>query len=209
VEDLTRVLIAWRDRLADLRRDTRMRAALVFKNEGVKAGARLAHPHSQVVTMPVVPPGVAEEVAGAVRYYEAYGRCVFCAVIDQERAAGSRVVSTTDDVVVLAPYAARWAFETWLLPRRHSARFDEAPASLLAAVAAGLQPLLQAIERRLEAPALNVVLHSAPFGDFAEAVYHWHLEIVPRVLRASGFDLGSGTALNPVAPEEAARVLRA
>ena len=80
---------------------------------------------------------------------------------------------------------------------------------MLAAVAAGLRSLLERIERRLEAPALNVVLHSAPYGDVAEAVYHWHLEIVPRVLRASGFDLGSGTVLNPVSPEDAARVLRA
>ncbi len=208
VDDLTRVLVAWRDRMADLRRDSRMRAAVAFKNEGVKAGARLAHPHSQVVTTPIVPPALADEVAGAHRYYETFGRCVFCAVIDQERAAGARVVATTDDVVVLAPYAARWPFETWLLPRTHHARFEAAPESLLAAVAAGLQPVLQAIERRLERPALNVVLHSAPYSEPSDAAYHWHLEIVPRVLRASGFDLGTGTALNPVSPEDAARVLR-
>ena len=55
---------------------------------------------------------------------------------------------------------------------------------------------------------MNVVLHSAPYSEAADAAYHWHLEIVPRVLRASGFDLGSGTAVNPVAPEDAARVLR-
>lgn len=208
VDDLAAVLSAWRDRLADLRRDSRMRAGLVFKNEGVKAGARLAHPHSQVVAMPVVPPGLAEEVAGAHRHYDTYGRCVYCALIDQERAAGSRVVTTSDDTIVVAPYASRWPFETWLLPRVHHPRFEQAPDSLLAAVAAGLQPVLQGIERRLERPALNVVLHSAPYSEAADAAYHWHLEIVPRVLRASGFDLGTGTALNPVSPEDAARVLR-
>ena len=127
VDELTTVLTAWRDRLADLGRDSRMRAALVFKNEGVKAGARLAHPHSQVVAMPVVPPGLAEEVAGAHRYYATYGRCVYCALADQERAAGSRVVATTDDTIVMAPYAARWPFETWLLPRVHHARFERRP----------------------------------------------------------------------------------
>ena len=69
--------------------------------------------------------------------------------------------------------------------------------------------MLRAIAARLEEPALNVVLHSTPYAEADDAVYHWHLEIVPRVLRASGFDLGSGTAINPVSPEEAARVLRA
>jgi UDPglucose--hexose-1-phosphate uridylyltransferase len=208
VEDLTRVLTAWRDRMADLKGDGRMRAALAFKNEGVKAGARLAHPHSQLVTMPVVPPELAEELAGADRYHEVFGRCVYCALADRETADGTRVVASSDDAMVIAPYAARWPFELWLLPRVHQARFELAPGSLLAAVAAVLQPVLQRIERRLEGPALNVVLHTAPYAGDSEATYHWHLEIVPRVLRPSGFELGSGTAVNPVAPEEAARVLR-
>ncbi|MGE4084662.1 MAG: DUF4931 domain-containing protein [Vicinamibacterales bacterium] len=206
--DLTRVLTAWRDRVADLKRDTRMRAALVFKNEGVKAGARLAHPHSQVVAMPIVPPALAEELAGAHRHFAAYGRCVFCAVMSQEAAAASRVVAATGDVVALCPYAPRWPFETWVLPRAHHARFEQAPDTLLAAVAAAVQGVVQRMAKRLETPALNVVLHSAPYSEPADDAYHWHLEIVPRVLRASGFDLGSGTALNPVAPEDAARVLR-
>ena len=209
LDQLTLVLTAWRDRMADLKRDARMRAALAFKNEGVKAGARLAHPHSQLIAMPVVPEALAEELAGARRYHEAYGRCVYCALLDQELTAGTRVVAASAAAVVIAPYAARWPFETWLVPRRHHARFELAPAALLADVAATLQPVLRAIAARLEQPALNVVLHSTPYGEAHDETYHWHLEVVPRVLRASGFDLGSGTALNPVAPEEAARVLRA
>ncbi|MGD9906404.1 MAG: galactose-1-phosphate uridylyltransferase [Vicinamibacterales bacterium] len=208
LDALARVLVAWRDRLADLKHDTRMRAALVVKNEGVKAGARLAHPHSQVIAMPVVPPVLAAELAGAHRHYATYGRCVFCAVVGHELAARSRIVRAADDVVALCPYAAAWPFETWVLPRAHHARFEQAPESLLAAVAGGVQDVAQRMARRLERPALNVVLHSAPYSEAADDAYHWHLEVVPRVLRATGFDLGSGTALNPVAPEEAARVLR-
>ncbi len=152
VEDLARVLTAWRDRMADLKRDGRMRAALVFKNEGVKAGARLAHPHSQLVTMPVVPPELAEELAGADRYHEVFGRCVYCALADRETAAGARVVASSDDALVIAPYAARWPFELWLLPRVHQARFEQAPGSLLAAVAAVLQPVLQDDRAAARAP---------------------------------------------------------
>ena len=118
------------------------------------------------------------------------------------------MIASTAAAVVLAPFAARWPFETWLLPRAHHARFELAPTSLLAEVAAIVQPVLRTVAARLEEPALNVVLHSTPYAEADEAVYHWHLEIVPRVLRASGFDLGSGTAINPVSPEETARVLR-
>ena len=165
VDDLTLVLTAWRDRMADLRRDSRMQAALVFKNEGVKAGARLAHPHSQLMTMPIVPATLAEEIAGARRYLDTYGRCVYCALVDQELAAGSRVVAATEAALVIAalcrPLAVR---DVAAAARRHHARFELAPAALLADVAATLQPVLKSIAARLEQPALNVVLHSTPYG---------------------------------------------
>ena len=169
-----------------------MRAALVFKNEGVKAGARLAHPHSQVVAMPVVPPALAEELAGArpllrasrpVRLLRA-GRSG-----DWPPARGWSRRPTTR--VVIAPYAARWPFETWLLPRVHHARFEQAPASLLAAVAAAPRSrCCGRIERRLEGPALNVVLHSAPYAEAGDAAYHWHLG--DRPAGAAGVGLRSG-----------------
>lgn len=206
--DLGAVLMAWRDRIADLRRDSRMEAAMAFKNHGAKAGARLAHPHSQIVAMPRVPPRIADEVRGAERHHAAMGVCVFCDLVAQELAAGTRVVATTDTCVALAPYASRAPFEVWLLPRHHAARFETAPADDIAGVAATLRLVLDQMDAQLGRPAFNAVLHSAPYASAADAAYHWHLELVPRVLRATGFDIGTGTAINPVPAEKAARVLR-
>ena len=64
------------------------------------------------------------------------------------------------------------------------------------------------IDWALERPAYNLVLHTAPFSGEADAAFHWHLEILPRVTRFSGLEWGSGVHRNPVSPEEAARVLR-
>lgn len=207
-DDLTRVMLAWRDRIADLRRDGRMKAALAFKNHGAKAGARLGHPHSQIVTMPRVPPRIDDELRGAERHHAATGHCVFCDLITQEVAAGVRVVAATPACVALAPYASRSPFETWLLPRRHAARFEAAATSDITAVAGVLHTVLAQMDTELGRPAFNAVLHTAPYASAADAAYHWHLELVPRVLRATGFDIGTGTAVNPVAAEKAARVLR-
>ncbi len=206
--ELTRVLLAWRDRMADLRRDSRLRSALAFKNHGAKAGARLAHPHSQVVAMPRVPPRIDEEMRGAERHHASTGRCVFCDLVAQELAAGTRVVATTPTCVALAPYASRAPFEVWLVPRQHGARFEAAPADDINGVAATLRLVLDQMDAQLGRPAFNAVLHSAPYASAADAAYHWHLELVPRVLRATGFDIGTGTAINPVPAEKAARVLR-
>jgi UDPglucose--hexose-1-phosphate uridylyltransferase len=68
--------------------------------------------------------------------------------------------------------------------------------------------VLEQVGRELERPAFNAVLHSAPFDEPDDGAYHWHLELVPRVLRASGLDVGAGLPINPVPPEKAARVLR-
>lgn len=207
-DDLARVLAAWRDRMADLRRDGRMRAAVAFKNHGTEAGARLVHAHSQIVATPLVPPSIAHEADAARRHHTATGACLFCELLAQERAAGLRVVIDTPTHVALAPYAARTPFETWLLPARHAARFDEATADDLAGMASLLRQVLERVGQELERPAFNAVLHSAPFDEPDDGAYHWHLELVPRVLRASGLDVGAGLSINPVPPEKAARVLR-
>jgi UDPglucose--hexose-1-phosphate uridylyltransferase len=207
-EELGRILAAWRDRIADLRRDGRMRAAVAFKNHGVEAGARLAHAHSQVVATPLVPPALSHEVEAARRHHTATGTCLFCDLVAQELAAGVRVVAQTPACVALAPYASRTPFETWLLPVGHRARFDESTKEDIAALAALLRHVLAQMSRELERPAFNAVLHSAPFDEPADGAYHWHLELVPRVLRASGLEVGAGLPINPVPPEKAARVLR-
>ena len=208
IDELTGVLTAWRDRIADLRGDSRMKAALAFKNHGAKAGARLAHPHSQVVAMPRVPPRLDEEVRGAERHHAATGRCVFCDLLAQEMAAGARVVTATPGCVAIAPYASRSPFEVWLVPMRHAARFEVASVDDLAAAAAVLGSVLALVDAQLGRPAFNAVLHTAPYDAAVDAAYHWHLEFVPRVWRATGFEVGTGTTVNPVPAEKAARVLR-
>jgi len=206
-DELARIFAAWRDRMADLRRDGRLRAVVAFKNHGAKAGARLAHAHSQIVATPLVPPAIVQEVEAARRHHTATGTCLFCELVAQERAAGVRVVAEMAGHVALAPYASRTPFETWLLPQHHRARFDEATADDLAGLAALLRHVLGHMGRELERPAFNAVLHSAPFDETGDDAYHWHLELVPRVLRATGLDVAAGLPINPVPPEKAARVL--
>ena len=75
-------------------------------------------------------------------------------------------------------------------------------------LAGKLRRVFERIDWALERPAYNLVLHSAPLTGEADRACHWHLEILPRVTRYSGFEWGSGMHRNPVSPEEAARVMR-
>jgi UDPglucose--hexose-1-phosphate uridylyltransferase len=209
--EIVRVLSAYRERLLDLKQDRRLRYILVFKNQGAQAGATLEHGHSQLIALPVVPDFVREEIEGASRHFQAKERCVFCDIVRQELASGVRIVQENADVVAVAPYAPRFPFETWLLPRRHAARFEEAPRHEYESLARALKSVLMRIDRALESPAYNLIVHSAPFSDTheGEELYHWHVEILPKLARTAGFEWGTGFYINPTSPEEATRVLRA
>jgi UDPglucose--hexose-1-phosphate uridylyltransferase len=212
VPEIERVLSAFRERIRDLKQDHRLRYILVFKNQGATAGATLEHAHSQLIALPVVPDFVREEIEGARRHFAAKERCVFCDIVRQEVTDGVRVIQENADVIALAPYAPRFPFETWLLPRRHASRFEDAPQHEYESLARVLKSVLMRIDRALESPAYNLIIHSAPFNDAnhgAADVYHWHVEILPKLARTAGFEWGTGFYINPTSPEEATRVLRA
>ncbi|MQA30506.1 MAG: galactose-1-phosphate uridylyltransferase [Luteitalea sp.] len=206
--EVERVLWAFRERILDLKRDVRFRYILVFKNHGAAAGATLEHTHSQLIALPIVPDFVREEVEGAKHHFSAKERCVFCDIIRQEVAAGRRIIHENADIVALAPYAPRFPFETWLLPRSHAARFEDAPRNVYESLARMLKSVLQRMNRTLECPSYNLVIHSSPFSEQATDFYHWHVEVMPKLTRTAGFEWGTGFYINPTAPEEAAQVLR-
>ncbi len=218
VSELLRVLQAWRARIIDLRRDTRLRYILIFKNQGTEAGASVAHSHSQLIATPIIPSIVAQELKSARVHFKSKERCLFCDLVHQELELGARVAIETDTFVALNPYASALPFETWILPRRHDHDFATADDTELRGLAVILRDLLRRIRFLLEDPPYNLVLHTAPSphprpghpDDWStiEHDFHWHLELVPRITRRAGFEWGSGYTINPTAPEEAARHLQ-
>jgi UDPglucose--hexose-1-phosphate uridylyltransferase len=205
---IEQVLWAFRERVCDLRNDPRLRYVMLFKNYGEAAGSQLEHTHSQLIALPVVPKRVQEELEVARRYYDFKERCIFCDLIRQETKAGIRVVTETDQFVVVEPYAPRFPFETWILPRSHQSHFEDASGSSLNNLAWVLKNTLRKLERVLERPPYNLLIHTAPLREAASAHYHWHIEIIPKLTRVAGFEWGTGFYINPTPPEESARFLR-
>lgn len=202
------VFWAFRDRTLDLRKDPRLRYVLLFKNHGSVAGATLEHTHSQLIALPVVPRQVQAELDGALRYFGFKERCIYCDIVRQETESGSRLVLATKEFLVLAPYAPRFAFETWIVPRRHRAHFDSCDPSTIHDLAEAIQQTLRRMNKLLETPPYNFVIHTAPLREGQLEHYHWHIEIMPALARLAGFEWGSGFHINPTPPEEAARYLR-
>lgn len=208
VDQLRDVLWIYRDRLHDLTRDDRLRYGMLFKNVGAAAGASLEHTHSQLIATPIVPINVVEEISGAQAYHNYRGRCVFCDMLDQELAFEERIVLDSPGFVAFCPFAARFPFETWIVPTQHASHYETLSRGGAEELARVLKRVLEKIEAALDRPAYNYIIHTAPFDTQALDHYHWHIEIIPRVTKTAGFEWGTGFYINPVSPEQAAGVMQ-
>ncbi len=202
------VLWAFRDRILDLKKDRRFKYILIFKNYGDAAGASLEHTHSQLIALPVIPKRVLEEIEGSKEYYTFKERCVFCDIVRQEEASQTRVVSENQGFVALAPFAPRFPFELWILPKDHRSAFEESQKNEFEQLAPILKDMLMRLDKVLDSPAYNFILHSSPLPDSSNDYYHWHFEIMPKLTKVAGFEWGTGFYINPTPPEESAKFLR-
>jgi UDPglucose--hexose-1-phosphate uridylyltransferase len=207
-EEFADVLRAYRKRMRVLRNDPRWRYLLIYKNQGERAGATLEHIHSQLIALPTIPKEAVDELNSAKKHFASTGRCIYCDIVHREVARGERLVSDSEQFVVLCPFAPRFAYETWILPKNHAAAFEQSSDADILAAAHSLRDVIIRLNRALDDPPFNYFIHSIPIRDAEPTHYHWHIEILPQLTRAAGFEWGSGAHMNSVAPEDAARLLR-
>jgi UDPglucose--hexose-1-phosphate uridylyltransferase len=207
-ENIREILWVYRDRLVDLKKDPRLVYGMVFKNVGTAGGASLEHSHSQLIVTPIVPISVWEEMTGAMEFYNYRGRCIFCDMIQQESGAEKRIVLDTSNFISFAPFASRFPFETWILPKNHTSHFENIQKTEVDELGTVLKTILRKLETALDKPAYNYIIHTSPFDTQSLPHYHWHIEIIPRLTRVAGFEWGTGFYINPVPPEQAAAFLQ-
>ncbi|MDZ4806249.1 MAG: galactose-1-phosphate uridylyltransferase [Candidatus Eisenbacteria bacterium] len=208
VDDMALVLGTYRARMIDLKGDPRFKYILVFKNWGEAAGATLQHPHTQLIAMPIIPKWVSEELKGSRSHFEMKERCIYCDILQQETADGRRLITADEHYVAIVPFAPRFPFESWVLPRKHSSSFEALSDDGLWQLARMLKETLTRMNMALNNPPYNFIIHTAPCNDPWLLYYHWHIEIMPRLTKVAGFEWGSGFYINPTSPEDAARDLK-
>jgi UDPglucose--hexose-1-phosphate uridylyltransferase len=209
LQNIENMFWGFRDRILDLKKDPRFQYIMVFKNHGAAAGASLEHPHSQIIALPIIPLVVQSEMEGAKTYYNYKDRCVFCDIIHQETMSGVRLVSENDDFIVFCPYAPRFPFETWILPKNHDPMFEDCRKNEYANLAKALQDIITRMDKVLQDPPYNFIIHNSPLHGYDDVpYYHWHIEVMPKLTKVAGFEWGTGFYINPTPPEDAATFLR-
>ncbi|MGE5422232.1 MAG: galactose-1-phosphate uridylyltransferase [Ignavibacteriales bacterium] len=208
-EQMEEIVRMWRDRHLDLRQDQRLKYVLVFKNEGADAGASLEHSHSQLIAIPLLPKSVEEEINLGIRnHLDQTHRCIFCDMIQQEKNEQGRVVMETNNFLIFCPFASRFPFETWIMPKTHEPDFAMINENDIKELGWVLHDYFNKLHNTLGTPPYNLLLHSTPVNIDIGVSYHWHIEVLPRLTKAAGFEYGTDYYINPTPPELAAMSLR-
>lgn len=202
------LLRMYRERYAALRANPVVESIVIFKNHGQGAGSSLEHSHSQITAAPVISSQVWNRLQEARRYHELNGGCLYCAVVNQEIAAGERVLDSGPAFVAFMPYASLSPYHTWVFPRLHQPSFDQISDADIEELAGMLSHLLRRMKVAAGDPDYNITIRSAPVGEVSSNCFHWYLALVPRMTQLAGFELGSGTYINSLRPEICAERFR-
>jgi UDPglucose--hexose-1-phosphate uridylyltransferase len=202
------ILRIYKTRYDELSLDPRIAHITIFKNHGTDAGTSLEHPHSQMIATPVISLQVRERFQHALRYFDDFGVCMFCQMLEEELQEQTRIVMVSEHFVALELYASPAPFSTHIYPRRHMASFGDVSAAEINDLARMLRSMLAKLHHGLADPDFNFTIRSAPAENDGVKYFHWYLSVIPRLTRVAGFELGSGMFINTVLPESAAEFLR-
>jgi UDPglucose--hexose-1-phosphate uridylyltransferase len=180
----------------------------IFHNHGGDSGASIAHPHSQLMAIPVISPYVKGELDGAEIYHKTNKDCVYCAMIEWEGEDRKRVVFENNNFIAFCPYSSRAAFEVWVMPKKHNPYFERITDKDKVELAEAMQVVLKKIHASLNDPSYNFYIHTAPCDGKDYPHFHWHIEILPRMAIWGGFELSTGIEVSTIQPEVAAEHLR-
>ncbi len=203
-----RIIDAYQERYLELANEKFVNYIAIFHNHGREAGASIAHPHSQIIAIPLIDPDLRRSLEGSRLFFEGEGECVHCKMLKWDRDEGNRIIFENNKFVVLAPFASRVAFELRIYPKEHHAYFERIKEDEKNQLAEALQTALSKIFKGLNDPAYNFFIHTAPCDGKDYNHYHWHIEIFPKTSIWAGFELGAGIEISTVKPEEAAKFLR-
>ncbi len=202
-EHISLLLQLYIKRLREIKEDKSIKYVLIFKNKGGNAGTSLEHSHSQIIGLPIIPKLVQDEVLAAEEYRRRNGNCPFCKIWKREIKT-ERGIFENEHTVAIAPFASRFPFEVWLIPKRHMNSLEEMKNEEINSFAEILQKILSRLNSSLNYPPYNFYLHLSPEGEDL----HFHLELTPRLTKWAGFELGSGIIINVMPPEMAAEHYR-
>jgi UDPglucose--hexose-1-phosphate uridylyltransferase len=205
------VLRAYRDRYLEIAKDECGDYISIFHNHGRAAGASVAHSHSQIISTPIVPPEIVRSIQGSDDYMQQHGVPVHQAMIDWELKENKRIVFENEQFIAFCQFVSKAGYEVRIFPKKQSPHFELSDDVTLGQCANILNVVLRKLHNALDDVDYNFYIHTAPVQRdplLSYDYYHWHIEVVPRIPIAAGFELSTAIYINPFDPDDCAEQLR-
>ncbi len=215
LDHVKEVIDMWISRYEELGSKKEIDYVLIFENRGRAIGVTLDHPHGQLYAFPFIPPKIQRELDSSRHYMEKRKECLFCTVLQKERADGRRIVYDNPSFTAFIPFYATWPYGVHLYPNRHIPNLSTLSdhekndfASILKIIRSKYEALFG-----IKLPFL-MIFHQSPTDGNDYPYYHYHVEFYPihrgedKVKYLAGVELGADTFINPTNPEEKAKELR-
>ena len=208
VKEIKEVIDAYQERYLELMNEKFVNYISIFHNHGYEAGASVAHPHSQIMAIPITDHDINKSLIGSRRYWNFHHKCIHCEMIEWDKEDGRRIVFENDDFIAICPFASRMAFCVRIYPKNHLSYFERINEEQKFAFSEVFRTILSKLRKGLGNPAYNFFLKTSPCDGKDYSHYHWHFEILPRTAIQAGFEFGAGIEISTIEPEKAAEYLR-
>lgn len=199
-------LLACQHRVSALRKQQELEHVMLFMNCRSSAGASLEHIHFQVMASPLISHYLQDRTDRNDLNVQSHGESLLTALTNWELDQSVRIVSETENFVMYCPYASRFSFQVWIVPRDPKLEFENVTESIRQELAQLCRQYVSKLEQILESPAYNLLVNFAPNKQRQNE--HWFVEIFPRLNRMAGYEIGTDVWVNPVPPETATKRLR-
>jgi UDPglucose--hexose-1-phosphate uridylyltransferase len=208
IEQVKEVFDVYQERYRSLKKGKFVNHISIFHNHGKEAGASVSHPHSQIITTPLLDVDLKKALSNAKNYFKKHKVCIYCQMNEWERKSKTRIIFENESFLVLCPFASKSAFEVIVSPKKHLPYFEEITEKEKWQLAQAFKTALAKLFKALQDPAYNFYLHTAPCDGKKYSYYHWHWTILPKTSTWAGFEIGTRMEISTIEPERAAEYLR-
>lgn len=214
VQDIAAVFMALREEMKFFMTHPDIRSVLIFENKGEIVGVSNPHPHCQIYATDFVFNVVGKELKAMEDHHRETGRNIFEDIIRAEQKDQVRVIAENAHAIAFIPFFARFAYETYIFPKRRHATLVTMTDEELTGLAAVYQEVTRKFDGLFSMPFPYIMaFDQAPVDGGDYAGYHMHLNICPPLRQPglqkflAGPETGADTFMADTMPEEKAAEL--
>ncbi len=215
-EEIQDVFSIWKDEYRTLGSHPKVDNVLIFENKGKVVGVSNPHPHGQIYATGFIPRIVKRQLDSQAAYKKSHGTSLLEDLARHEIQKKSGIVAQNEHIVAFVPYFARFAYEIYIVPRKHIARITDLTDEQTEALVDIFHQVVVKYDNLFNMSFPNMtMLQNAPTTNNPEnEAFHFHIEFYPplrdpdKLKYLAGFESGGGNIINPIKPGVAAGMLR-